>query len=349
MKSNNLISFGAIGILLWSFMGIFRLFPLSFEFAFTFAIYTGILFLLDIIFSILLPAREVIWLGLILYAIFGSLFFFTSEIQYLLNSYIGFGFLFPRLCQIQHGTPINKKSAGVHAAAFAFGFCLSTIGYYWGVMVNPENATFILIGGVILGTLASFERKEEERGPRISRKLIRKSLGFILGIIIMGVVLFFGITIYSNPAFLCYYTGISYDLTFIVVIISFMAAGILCVLFYFLTERLETKFYWMVLTIGLFGLGGFLLLQFIQHPIILVLIVLANSAIFLGIAIGFYYMAKLGGIWSFFASFAASAGVYALISISGVTYFYWIGMGLQILAVFLLKFLTQGGENEDPE
>ncbi|HUY01174.1 MAG TPA: hypothetical protein VMV49_16560, partial [Candidatus Deferrimicrobium sp.] len=262
---NNIIKFGAISFLLWSFISVFRLFPLNYEFVYAIIIISIIYIIVE---SLVLSRLNhyLIWIGvLITYTIFTAFFFYTSRTIFLFISYLSFGFLFPKLCEIRGDKSVKKEQAGFDAASVAFGFGLSVLGVYCGVALDPFYSMLLLFIGAFLGSIIFIHQRNIELvviAQKVGKK--KNSLLIFLSILAIGEVFFLCITIFMNPSVLCYYTGINYNYLLIYVLISFAIAGIFGISFREIISYFKNKIYLLFIFFNALGLTGFVLMLFVQ-------------------------------------------------------------------------------------
>lgn len=344
---SDIIKIGAIGVLLWSFISLFRLFPINYDIIIPIATITLVYWVVEVAILFRFDHYLITLPALFVYAIFSGLFFFTGQTSYLYVSYVSFGIIFPRICRVRGEPQENKEQAGFQAAGFALGFGLSLIGITSGVMISNLYSFLILLVGVFLGGFFIIgRRKGVEKEIRSEAGIIKKGLVYLLGCVAIGEVIFLGITVYTNPALLCYYTGLDYEYTLILVMISFALAGILCIFFNKLIAHFENRIYLIFILLNVLGLVGFLLMLVVQSILLIILLFLANISLFFGLSIAFHLLSKLNLNWSFIPIFTLSFGLYALILFSGITYFYALGLLTQLVPILLIKkLIKEEGEN----
>ena len=159
----DIIKVGAIGFLLWSFIALFRSFPLDFSIIIPIAVITIVYWLVEM--GILLHFDHyLILLGtIIVYTIFSALFIFIGQIDYLYVSYVAFGMLLPKLTHIKGEPDEKKKQSGFHAAGIVLGFSLSIIGFTSGMMISSLNSFIVLFVGAVLGSYVFISGREKRK------------------------------------------------------------------------------------------------------------------------------------------------------------------------------------------
>jgi len=344
----DIIKVGAIGFLLWSFISVFRLFPLNLDIIIPIAIITLVYWLVEVGILFHFDHYLILLAAIVVYTIFSALFFFIGETYYLYVSYVAFGILLPKLTHIKGEPGENKKQSGFHAAGFALGFSLSIIGITSGMMISSLNSFIVLLVGAFLGSYVIISSREAvKRKVHSDKGIIRKGFVYFFGSMAIGQAFFLGITLYINPALFSYFTGLDYEYILILVMISFALAGIVCVFFEKLIARFENRIVLIFILLNCLGLVGFLLILFVQSILLIILMFLANISLYLGISIAFHLLSKLNLNWSFVPFFTLSFGLHGLIIISGITYFYLLGLTVQLVAILFLKWLVQEEEVND--
>ncbi len=344
---NDIIKVGAIGLLLWSFIALFRSFPLDFIIIIPLAISTIVYWLVEMGFLLHFEHYLIQLATIIVYAIFSALFLFIGEINYLYVSYITFGMLLPKLTHIKGEPDEKKKQSGFHAAGIVLGFSLSIIGFTSGMMISSLNSFIVLLVGAVLGSYVFISGREKRKIKiHIDKGIIRKGLVYFVSSIAIGMALFLGITVYTYPAVLSSFTGLDYEYILVLVMISFALAGIICVSFEKILARSENQTLLLFILLNCLGLVGFLLLLVFQSTLLIILLVIANISLYLGVSITFHLISKLNLHWSFTPFFTLSFAVYALIMISGVAYFYLLGLIVQLVVILLLKWLVPEEEEK---
>ena len=339
---NNAIKVGAIGFLLWSFISLFRLFPLNLDIIIPIAIITIVYWLVEVGIIIHFDHYLIILATIIVYTIFSALFFFIGQIDYLYVSYVAFGMLLPKLTRIKGEPEENKKQSGFHAAGIALGFSLSIIGFTSGLTISSLNSFIVLLVGAVLGCYVIISSREDvKRELHFDKRIIKKGFVYFLGSLAIGMAIFLGISVYINPVPISYFTGLDYEYILILVMISFALAGIVCVFFEKLIARFENRIVLIFILLNCLGLVGFLLILFVQSIPLIVLLIIANISLYLGISIAFHLLSKLNLKWSFTPFFTLSFGMYGLIIISGVTYFYLLALIVQLGAILFLNWLVK--------
>ena len=345
---NDIIKVGAIGFLLWSFIALFRLFPLDVNIIIPIAIITIVYWLVEIGLILHFDHYMITLAVIIVYFSFSALFFFIRQLEYLYVSYVAFGILLPKLTHIRGESGENKKQSGFYAAGLALGFSLSIIGFTSGMMISNQNSFIVLLVGAVLGSYVIFSSREDvKREVHFDKRIIKKGLVYFFASIAIGEAIFLGISVYTNPALLSYFTGLDYEYILILVMISFALAGIVCVFFEKIFVRYKNRIVILFILLNCLGSLGFLLILFVQSIPIIILLILANISLYLGISIVFHLLSKLNLKWSFTPVFTLSFGLYSLIILSGVKYFYLLGLMAQLAAILFLNWLVKEEEGND--
>ncbi len=345
---NEIMKVGAIAVLFWSFISLFRSFPLDLNIIIPIATITLVYWVVEIGLIFLFDHYLVPLAAIVIYALFSTLFLFTGGTIYLYVGYVSFGMVLPKITRLKGGLQENRRGAGFQAAGFALGFSLSILGFSSGMMISSLNSFIVLLVGAFLGIYVIINRRQEvKRKVHSDKGIIRKGFVYFFGSLAIGMAMFMGIAVYLNSAVLSYFTGLDYEYILICVMVSFAIAGIVCVFFEKLTARFENRILLLFILLNGLGLLGFALLLFVQTSILMILLILANISLYLGISVAFHLLSKLNPNWSFIPFFTFAFGLYALVMISGISYFYLIGLAVQLATIVLLKWIVPGEEAND--